>query len=127
MSLEHGAAHRLVAYGTLVPGASNHDVVAPLGGQWEPATITGRVEWLTAEIPRLAWHPDGPPVAAWLLTTPTLVSAWSELDRFEGEAYARRVVPVRVHAGTVLARCYVHPASPLLADSSWRSPPDPRG
>ena len=29
-----GTGHTLATYGTLVPGGSNHHVVAPLGGEW---------------------------------------------------------------------------------------------
>jgi gamma-glutamylcyclotransferase (GGCT)/AIG2-like uncharacterized protein YtfP len=107
-----GALIRLVAYGTLVPGGSNHHVVAHLGGTWEPATVRGELEWLTPEIPRLRWHDDGPEVPAQLLTAAALQHAWPLLDEFEGDAYRRTVVPAVTNAGVVAASCYLRPDGP---------------
>jgi gamma-glutamylcyclotransferase (GGCT)/AIG2-like uncharacterized protein YtfP len=109
---EDGPARRLVAYGTLVPGGSNHHVVAHLGGTWEPATVRGHLEWLTPEIPRLRWDDDGPELAAQLLTSVALPHAWPALDEFEGDAYVRAVVPATTATGVVAASCYVRPGGP---------------
>jgi hypothetical protein len=57
--------------------------------------------------PALRWDPDGPPVPVYLLTSPDLPAAWERLDRFEGDAYRRRVVPVWVGGATVRANIYV--------------------
>ena len=108
-----GPQHRLVTYGTLVPGGVNHDVVAAIPGSWEQGTVTGTIEWLTPDIPRLRWAPDGAVVAAWLLRSSALPAHWPDLDDFEGPAYVRRVVPVATVGGVLHASCYVHPRFPL--------------
>ncbi|OWY63511.1 hypothetical protein B7486_52730, partial [cyanobacterium TDX16] len=86
---DDGALVRLAAYGTLVPGGSNHHVVEHLGGVWEPVVLRGELEWLTPEIPRLRWYAGGPVVPAQLLTSAALRHAWPQLDEFEGDAYVR--------------------------------------
>lgn len=35
--------HRLFVYGTLAPGRPNEHVLANLPGEWEPATVNGRL------------------------------------------------------------------------------------
>lgn len=113
-----GALIRLVAYGTLVPGGSNHHVVEHLGGTWEPATVRGELEWLTPEVPRLRWDDDGPEVPAQLLTAPALRHAWPLLDEFEGDAYRRSVVPAVTATGVVAASCYLRPGGVVAVRAS---------
>jgi gamma-glutamylcyclotransferase (GGCT)/AIG2-like uncharacterized protein YtfP len=109
---DDGALVRLAAYGTLVPGGSNHHVVEHLGGVWQPVVLRGELEWLTPEIPRLCWHERGPEVPAQLLTSVALLPAWPVLDELEGDAYVRTTVLVRATEGVVPASCYVRPPGP---------------
>ena len=93
-----GTAHALATYGTLAPGRPNHHVLAPLGGEWTDGLIEGDLlpaGW-GAELGYPGFRPraGGDAVAVWVLTAPALASAWSELDRFEGEGYRRILVPV---------------------------------
>jgi gamma-glutamylcyclotransferase (GGCT)/AIG2-like uncharacterized protein YtfP len=108
---DHPAATRLAVYGTLAPGEINHAVVADLRGVWTRGVVRGRLHptgWgMTHGFPALQWDPDGPPVAVHVLTSPDLPSAWPRLDRFEGEAYRRIVVPVTSGEATLLANIYV--------------------
>ena len=88
----------LAVYGTLAPGEPNHDVVAPLGGEWTDGFVEGDlhpVGW-GASLGYPAFRPraGGPPVAVRVLKSPGLPDAWPELDRFEGEEYRRILVPV---------------------------------
>ena len=91
------ASEHLIVYGSLSPGAPNHDRLTVLGGTWEPGWVEGRREttgW-GAELgfPALRWQPGGSRVAAHLLRSRELPGHWAWLDRFEGEAYRRILVP----------------------------------
>jgi gamma-glutamylcyclotransferase (GGCT)/AIG2-like uncharacterized protein YtfP len=93
-----GTGHTLAVYGTLAPGRPNHHVVAPLGGEWTDGLIEG-------DLLPLGWGADlgypgfrpragGDAIAVRVLTTPSLATAWPDLDRFEGPGYRRILVPV---------------------------------
>jgi gamma-glutamylcyclotransferase (GGCT)/AIG2-like uncharacterized protein YtfP len=91
--------HKLVAYGTLVPGGVNHGRVASLGGTWRRCFVRGR-RWTAADgDPAFRWCAADPEIEAMLLVSERLPSAWPDLDRFEGSPYRRRLVPVRVPPG----------------------------
>ena len=106
-----GAAEsRLAVYGTLAPGEANHAVVSSLRGSWARGTVCGHlhaVGWgMTHGFPALVWDPDGPEVAVHVLESPDLADAWPRLDAFEGQAYRRQIVPVKVSSGKLLAYAY---------------------
>lgn len=102
---------RLAVYGTLAPGEVNHAVVADLRGTWRAGEVRGWLHptgWgMTYGFPALRWDPEGPAVAVQVLTSEDLPAAWPRLDRFEGEAYRRIVVPVTCGDTTVPANIYV--------------------
>lgn len=112
--------HRLVAYGTLVPGRSNADVIADLGGTWTEVRVRGHLGASTwrdvAGYPAFRRDPDAPLVAAWLLESPLLGSAWDRLDAFEGPGYRRVQVAVEAVDGTELAPAYVYEALEMTTD-----------
>jgi gamma-glutamylcyclotransferase (GGCT)/AIG2-like uncharacterized protein YtfP len=91
------AAEHLIVYGSLSPGRPNHWRLAPLGGTWELGWVEGEREavgWGSElGFPALHWRPAGPRVAAHLLRSAALRDHWEELDRFEGAAYQRILVP----------------------------------
>ena len=91
------AAEHLIVYGSLAPGRPNHGRLASLGGTWEAGWVEGdryEVGWGSElGFPALHWRPGGPRVAAHLLRSAALRGAWEELDRFEGAAYQRILVP----------------------------------
>jgi gamma-glutamylcyclotransferase (GGCT)/AIG2-like uncharacterized protein YtfP len=98
--------HKLAAYGTLVPGERNHRCVEHLRGAWQRCFVHGS-RWTGADgDPRFRWDPDYPEVDAMLLVSKDLPSAWAELDRFEGSAYRRRLVPLRAEDGYHVAYLY---------------------
>jgi gamma-glutamylcyclotransferase (GGCT)/AIG2-like uncharacterized protein YtfP len=102
---------RLAVYGTLAPGQANHGAVADLRGSWTGGVVHGHLHptgWgVTYGFPALAWHPDASAVTVQLLTSPDLPAAWDRLDRFEGEAYQRILVPVTTDTGRIIANIYV--------------------
>ena len=93
-----GTTQTLAVYGTLAPGRPNHHVVAPLGGVWTEGVIEGDlhpVGWgATLGYPAFRPRPGGPAVAVHVLTAAALATDWPRLDRFEGPAYRRILVPV---------------------------------
>jgi gamma-glutamylcyclotransferase (GGCT)/AIG2-like uncharacterized protein YtfP len=88
----------LAVYGTLAPGQPNHQVVAPLGGEWTDGLIEGDllpVGWGAAlGYPGFRPRDGGDAVAVQVLTAPLSATAWPTLDRFEGPGYQRILVPV---------------------------------
>lgn len=101
---------RLATYGSLSPGESNHDQVAHLPGDWSDGAVWGRLEdrgWGAGMgYPGLRPDPQGSPVPVKLFRSPGLPRAWDRLDRFEGRAYRRELVPVATGAGVFLANLY---------------------
>ncbi|WP_394762535.1 gamma-glutamylcyclotransferase family protein, partial [Phenylobacterium sp.] len=72
MSVEH----RLVVYGSLAPGKSNHHQMDGMTGTWTPGTVRGHfrdIGWGTDQgFPGLTPDPAGPEVAVQLFTSPDL-------------------------------------------------------
>ena len=109
----------LFVYGTLAPGRPNEHVLAPLGGTWVPATVNGDlldVGWGAEHgYPALALRSDGPEVAGFLFTAPTLADHWDSLDEFEGPGYERVAAQANLEDGRpVEAWVYVDRAVPQV-------------
>ena len=108
--------HRLFVYGTLAPGRANAHVLAPIPGEWEPATVTGTLladGWgAAAGYPGLIPDEHGAEVAGLLFSSDALADHWARLDAFEGEGY-RRVLTTATRADgtTVEAHVYALAAS----------------
>jgi gamma-glutamylcyclotransferase (GGCT)/AIG2-like uncharacterized protein YtfP len=97
---------RLVAYGTLRPGAPNEHVLADCPGSWTSATVTGALG---------AWHgypilrpdPAGAPIDVLVLESTELPRSWPRLDRFEGPAYRREWIVYEHADGFAVGSVYV--------------------
>lgn len=105
------AEHRLATYGTLAPGKPNAHQLDGLEGSWTTGTVRGQLVergW-GAEMGYPAMVPDevGPEIAVHVFHSADLPEHWARLDAFEGEGYARIVVPVTTADGPVLAFIYV--------------------
>jgi gamma-glutamylcyclotransferase (GGCT)/AIG2-like uncharacterized protein YtfP len=99
------AAHRLIVYGSLVPGGMYHFLLADLPGTWEKCVIQGRMGEYWGF--KAFQHDDaGPEHPAWLFTSEALPEKFPELDEFEGEPYRRIVIPARMGDRLVLAYIY---------------------
>lgn len=96
--------HGLFVYGTLAPGRPNEHVLAPLGGDWQPATVRGHLQmqgWGAAlGFPGLVPDAAGEEIAGLLFSSVDLDAFWSTLDELEGEEYARVLQPVRLADGS---------------------------
>jgi gamma-glutamylcyclotransferase (GGCT)/AIG2-like uncharacterized protein YtfP len=106
MSVEH----RLVVYGSLAPGESNHHQMDGMTGTWTPGTVRGHfrgIGWGTDQgFPGLTPDPTGPQVAIQLFTSRDLPAHWARLDAFEGEDYRRVEIAVTVGGEVVAAYVY---------------------
>jgi gamma-glutamylcyclotransferase (GGCT)/AIG2-like uncharacterized protein YtfP len=113
-----GAAmpHRLFVYGTLAPGRPNAHVLAPIPGDWEPATVTGTLVpegWgAAAGYPGIILDDHGGIVAGLLFSSDSLAEHWPRLDAFEGDGYQRvSTTATRSDGTTVEAYVYALAAS----------------
>jgi len=108
------ADHALAVYGTLRPGQSNFEIVAPIEGTWLSGTIrgslgrhpVGRYEGY----PAFRRDPEGDAVAVDVLVSSELVDHWERLDAFEGPGYRRITVEVTLdsdsESGSLIASVY---------------------
>ncbi|MDQ6672664.1 MAG: molybdopterin-dependent oxidoreductase, partial [Chloroflexota bacterium] len=96
------AATRLAAYGTLMPGQSNHALLVDVPGTWVDGTVEG-VRFIAKGFPAFTPGPGCGQVRVSVLTSAALPGHWARLDAFEGSDYRRTVVPVRLPDGTSLA------------------------
>ena len=102
---------RLFVYGTLAPGRPNEHVLADVPGQWEPATVHGRLlkkGWGAATgYPGIVLDEQGAEVDGLLFSSERLAEHWSRIDAFEGEGYERVLTTVKLKSGeTVEAYIY---------------------
>jgi gamma-glutamylcyclotransferase (GGCT)/AIG2-like uncharacterized protein YtfP len=102
--------HRLVVYGSLAPGLSNHGQLAGLAGTWAPGVVRGhRLEagWGPGQaFPGLRLDAAGPPVEVLVFTSADLPAHWARLDAFEGADYGRVLVEVEIEGATVRGNIY---------------------
>src|SRR5579862_9903898 len=102
-----GPEHRLVVYGSLAPGKSNHHQLTGLSGEWRPGRVRGwfrDVGWGTGQgFPGLTPDPAGPEVAVQVFWSMDLPAHWARLDVFEGADYRRVPIDVTTEDGVVEA------------------------
>ena len=106
---------RLFVYGTLAPGRPNHQVLADLPGDWQPASLRGHLihkGWGAAlGSPGILPRADGEMVEGHVFASPALNEHWACLDAFEGDGYVRQKVVVIVN-GTEAVDAYVYALPP---------------
>lgn len=111
MSPDTNPETRLASYGSLAPGRVNHHQLSGLTGQWQRATVKGRLldaGWGAAiGYPGLVLDPDGADVEVFVFESADLPEHWSRLDEFEGSAYQRVVTNVYTADGELNACIYV--------------------
>jgi gamma-glutamylcyclotransferase (GGCT)/AIG2-like uncharacterized protein YtfP len=119
--------HRLFVYGTLAPGRSNAHVLAPIPGEWEPATVTGTLVaegWgAAAGYPGIILDEHGAEVAGFLFSSDALAEHWRRLDAFEGEGYERVLTTVTRRDGTAV-EAYVYALAASQPGGRRRGPMD---
>jgi gamma-glutamylcyclotransferase (GGCT)/AIG2-like uncharacterized protein YtfP len=98
--------HRLFVYGALAPGRPNEHVLADVPGEWERATVTGRLHhfgWGAAEgYPGIVLDRRGPEVEGLLFRSERLGEHWTRLDEVEGDGYERVLTSVKLGDGTTV-------------------------
>lgn len=103
--------YRLFVYGTLAPGRPNEHVLADVPGEWQPATVAGRLfqeGWgAAAGYPGIVLDEHGDEVYGFLFSSESLDQHWARLDEFEGEGYERVLTLAKLQDGaTVEAYIY---------------------
>lgn len=97
---------RLFVYGTLAPGRPNAHILADVPGQWQPATVTGRLlpmGWgASVGYPGIILDDDGHAIEGFLFSSERLVDQWAHLDDLEGEEYERVLTTAMLSDGTVV-------------------------
>ena len=92
------AEFRLATYGSLAPGAANHDQLSGLSGSWRTGTIRGRLldaGWGSPiGFPGLVLDDHAFEIPVALFESDELPQHWERLDAFEGEGYRRTVARV---------------------------------
>ncbi len=94
----------LFVYGTLGPGRPNEHILNSIGGSWEKGSVTGYLhqEGWGAEMgyPGITLSKDGDKVEGFLFSADKISEHWSELDKFEGDAYKRVLTSVETKNST---------------------------
>ena len=97
---------RLFVYGTLSPNCPNEHILKNIGGTFEKATVKGILyeKGWGAEMgyPGIKLDKKGEIVKGFLFSSNKLKEHWSELDKFEGEAYERVLAKVEVENKTTI-------------------------
>jgi gamma-glutamylcyclotransferase (GGCT)/AIG2-like uncharacterized protein YtfP len=105
---------RLFVYGSLAPGRPNEHLLARVPGTWEAATVRGTLRqqgWGAAiGYPGMVVDERGDEIAGLVFCSEALDTHWVRLDRFEGEGYARVLVPARLENGAFV-QAYVYALS----------------
>lgn len=113
--------HRLFIYGTLAPGRSNEHLLANVPGEWQPATVTGRLfqdGWGAAlGYPGIVLDDRAGEVQGLVFSSECLTEHWTCLDEFEGEGYKRVLTVARLQDGATVD-VYIYELSSSPSDSS---------
>ena len=103
---------RLFVYGSLQPGGPNEHVLAGITGEWERASVAGKLlkkGWgAKMGYPGLVLDEAGNKVHGQLFSSIDLNASWGYLDEFEGNEYHRVTTDVTLASGKqVQAYVYV--------------------
>ena len=105
-----GPEHRLIVYGSLAPGKSNHAQMAGMVGSWTPGVVRGHFRetgWGSGgRYPGLTPDPTGPVVSILVFTSASLPDHWDRLDAFEGKEYRRIVAQAEIDGRVTSASVY---------------------
>ena len=105
-----GPENRLIVYGSLAPGKSNHAQMNGMAGTWTPGVVRGHFRengWgLGQGFPGLVPDPNGPALAILVFTSSELPAHWRRLDAFEGEEYQRMIVDAEIDGVATPANIY---------------------
>jgi gamma-glutamylcyclotransferase (GGCT)/AIG2-like uncharacterized protein YtfP len=101
--------NRLFVYGTLAPGRPNEHILVDVLGEWEPASVKGRLipeGWgAAAGYPGIVLDENGTEVEGSVFSSQTLAEHWARLDEFEGPGYERVLTTAKLKDGTAVKAC----------------------
>lgn len=105
-----GPEHRLIVYGTLAPGKSNHAQMQGMVGTWTPGIVHGYFRdsgvGSGGRYPGLIPDPRGPALSILVFTSVDLPAHWARLDAFEGKDYHRVIVEAEMDRVATPASIY---------------------
>ena len=106
------AREYLFVYGTLGPGRPNAHVMERIGGQWQKASVRGRLVdagWGAEQgYPASRLEDVGEQVEGYLFSSENLHAHWLGLDAFEGSEYERVETTAVLEDGSAIsAQIYV--------------------
>ncbi len=88
----------LFTYGTLSPGESNAHILADVAGEWESASVQGKVFYdgkgSAMGYPGIILAAGPEKVSGFLFSSEALSAQWQRLDEFEGDGYSRVLTTV---------------------------------
>lgn len=94
---------RLFVYGSLGPGRPNEHLMQKIGGQWQAASLRGRLlekGWGAGMgFPGLAIDADGEEIHGHVFVSDRPAEHWPALDEFEGTEYRRVATRVTLADG----------------------------
>jgi gamma-glutamylcyclotransferase (GGCT)/AIG2-like uncharacterized protein YtfP len=95
----------LAVYGTLIPGGSNHQIIADVPGNWFDGKVEGKLDEIS-KLKVFAWIIDAYFVDVKVLESDLLPQKYERLDAFEGALYKRIWVPIRIDEKIVVGNIY---------------------
>ena len=96
---------KLIVYGTLAPNAPNERLLEDIAGTWQDCKIRGKIMQRHG-LKYFKWIPNASEIDAKMLVSESLPDKLQSIDRFEGEAYHRVLIPAKVGKHLVVANIY---------------------
>ena len=96
---------KLIVYGTLAPNAPNERLLEDIAGTWQDCKIRGKIIQRHG-LKYFKWVPDAGEIDAKMFASESLPDKLQSIDRFEGEAYHRVLIPAKVGKHLVVANIY---------------------
>jgi len=96
---------KLIVYGTLAPNAPNERLLEGIAGTWQDCKIRGKIIQ-RHRLKYFKWIPNAGEIDAKVFVSKYLPDKLPSIDRFEGEAYHRILIPAKVGKHLVVANIY---------------------
>lgn len=96
--------NKLFVYGTLQPNGPNQHILENIGGNWQAASIRGKLvsQGWGADMgyDGLVLDCDAPVIDGYIFTSTHLSNHWHILDEFEGDGYVRETTQATLRDGS---------------------------
>jgi gamma-glutamylcyclotransferase (GGCT)/AIG2-like uncharacterized protein YtfP len=98
-------SQRLAVYGTLAPGEPNASVLEDIQGEWRDGLVRGELAE-NMGLRYFRWREPRQEIAVKMLMSKDLPNHLPKIDKFEGNAYKRLLVPVMCGSELYVANIY---------------------